>query len=176
MPVEEQQKPGKRFERHIRSEDFRRYFLQCGLAGIVVLILLLLLDTVTQTVLIAALGSSAFVAFAVPHSLHSSPRHLVGGYCVGLISGCLLHALNVGIDLQGDVYEHAITVLFGAMSISLAMFLMVVTRTEHPPAAALALGLVLNEWSLLTLLVVMLGIIALSLVKRLVLPILLDLL
>ena len=52
---------------------------------------------------------------------------------------------------------------------------MVVTRTEHPPAAALALGLVLNEWDLLTLAVVMAGIVALSLIKRLVLPMLLDL-
>ena len=42
-------------------------------------------------------------------------------------------------------------------------------------AAALALGLVLNEWDLLTLGVVMAGIVALSLIKRLVLPMLLDL-
>jgi CBS-domain-containing membrane protein len=52
---------------------------------------------------------------------------------------------------------------------------MVVTRTEHPPAAALALGLVLNEWSLLTLLVVLFGVIGLSIVKQLVLSALLDL-
>jgi CBS-domain-containing membrane protein len=56
------------------------------------------------------------------------------------------------------------------------MFLMVVTRTEHPPAAALALGLVLNEWSPLTLLVVISGVVGLSICKRLVLPILMDLL
>lgn len=57
----------------------------------------------------------------------------------------------------------------------MAMFVMVVTRTEHPPAAALALGLVLNEWDLLTLAVVLAGVIVLSIVKRLVLPVLLDL-
>lgn len=34
----------------------------------------------------------------------------------------------------------------GALAISLAVFTMVVTRSEHPPAAALALGLVLNDW------------------------------
>ena len=55
------------------------------------------------------------------------------------------------------------------------MFTMVVTRTEHPPAAALALGLVLNEWSLLTLLVVLAGVIGLSIIKQLVMPALLDL-
>jgi len=49
-------------------------------------------------------------------------------------------------------------------------------QTEHPPAAALALGLVLNEWSLLTLVVVIIGVVALSICKQLVLPILMDLL
>jgi CBS-domain-containing membrane protein len=56
------------------------------------------------------------------------------------------------------------------------MFAMVVTKTEHPPAAALALGLVLNEWDLLTIGVVMAGIAGLSIFKRMVLPLLMDLL
>ena len=42
-------------------------------------------------------------------------------------------------------------------------------------AAALALGLVLNEWSFMTLLVVLAGVVLLSVIKRLVLPVLLDL-
>jgi len=52
---------------------------------------------------------------------------------------------------------------------------MVVTRTEHPPAAALALGLVLNEWNLLTLVVVLAGVVGFSIIKQLVMPALLDL-
>jgi CBS-domain-containing membrane protein len=162
-------------DRHIRREDFKRYALQCGLAGFVVLLLLLILDTVTQTVLIAALGASAFIAFAVPWSPHSGPRNMIGGYAIGIVAGCLMATLASAMNVQGAGAAHAVMVIFGAMAISLAMFTMVVTRTEHPPAAALALGLVLNEWNLLTLAVVMAGIIALSLIKRLVLPMLLDL-
>ena len=71
--------------------------------------------------------------------------------------------------------DHAVMIIFGAIAISLAMFTMVVTRTGHPPATALALGLVLNEWSLLTLVVVLSGIVGLSIIKQLVLPALLDL-
>jgi CBS domain-containing membrane protein len=162
-------------DRHIRRENFRRYALQCGLAGFVVLILLLVLDAVTQTVLIAALGASAFIAFAVPRSPHSGPRNMIGGYAIGIAAGCLMATLESAMNIQGAGLAHAVMVVFGAMAISLAMFMMVVTRSEHPPAAALALGLVLNEWNLLTLAVVMTGIVALSLVKRLVLPMLLDL-
>jgi len=160
----------------LRSENIKRYALQCSLAALVVLILLLVLDAFTQTVLIAALGASTFIAFAVPRSLHSSPRCLIGGYLAGILAGSLMSTLNIAIDFSDIVTAHAAMVVFGAVATGLAMFLMVVTKTEHPPAAALALGLVLNEWSLLTLVVVMVGVIALSICKRLVLPILMDLL
>lgn len=161
-------------DRHFRRDNFKRYALQCGLAGLVVLVLLLVLDAVTQTVLIASLGASAFIAFAVPRSLHSGPRHIIGGYVVGILAGSLMATLKTLIDVTATT-DHAVMVVFGAVAISLAMFTMVVTRTEHPPAAALALGLVLNEWNLLTLFVVLIGVIGLSIIKQLVLPALLDL-
>ena len=150
--------------------------MQCSLAGAVVLVLLLALDTVTQTVLIAALGASAFIAFAVPLSLHSSPRHMIGGYVVGILAGCLMSTLFSSIDVSSAFVTNAAMIVFGALAMSTAMFFMVVTRTEHPPAAALALGLVLNEWSGTTIVAVLAGVIALSIFKRMVLPVLMDLL
>jgi CBS-domain-containing membrane protein len=163
-------------ESRLRKENVKRYALQCSLAAAVVLILLMVLDAVTQTVLIAALGASVFIAFAVPRSLHSSPRCLIGGYLAGIFAGSLMATLNIAFDFSGVITAHASMVAFGALATGLAMFLMVVTKTEHPPAAALALGLVLNEWTLLTLVVVIVGVIALSICKQLVLPILMDLL
>ncbi len=163
-------------ESRLRKENVKRYTLQCSLAAAVVLILLMVLDAVTQTVLIAALGASVFIAFAVPRSLHSSPRCLIGGYLAGILAGSLMATLNIALEFSDVVTVHASMVLFGALATGLAMFLMVVTKTEHPPAAALALGLVLNEWTLLTLAVVIVGVIALSICKQLVLPILMYLL
>jgi CBS-domain-containing membrane protein len=160
----------------LRGENIRRYALQCSLAAAVVLVLLLVLDAVTQTVLIAALGASTFIAFAVPRSLHSSPRCLIGGYLAGILAGALMATLNATFDFSDIVIAHTSVVVFGALATGLAMFIMVVTKTEHPPAAALALGLVLNEWGWLTLLVVIVGVIALSICKQLILPILMDLL
>lgn len=160
----------------LRRDNIKRYALQCSLAAVVVLVLLLVLDAVTQTVLIAALGASTFIAFAVPRSLHSSPRCLIGGYLVGILAGSLMATLNLVFTFPELVFAHASMVVFGALATGLAMFAMVVTKTEHPPAAALALGLVLNEWDLLTLVVVIAGVIVLSIFKQLVLPILMDLL
>jgi CBS-domain-containing membrane protein len=161
-------------ESRLRRENIRRYALQCSLAAAVVL--LLVLDAVTQTVLIAALGASVFIAFAVPRSLHSGPRCLIGGYLAGILAGSAMATLNIALEFSDVVTAHASMVVFSALATGLAMFLMVVTKTEHPPAAALALGLVLNEWTLLTLVVVMVGVIALSICKQLVLPILMNLL
>ena len=160
----------------LRRENIHRYFLQCTLAFVFVLFSLLVLDAFTQTVLIAALGSSTFIAFAVPRSLHSDPRHMIGGYLVGIVAGCLMGTLNDAMNITDLATEHSVMIIFGALATGIAMFIMVVTKTEHPPAAALALGLVLNEWDLLTIVVVIFGVIALSIFKRLVLPILMDLL
>jgi CBS-domain-containing membrane protein len=163
-------------DNRLRRENIRSYLLQCSLAAVVVLVLQLVLDAVTQTVLIAALGASTFIAFAVPRSLYSSPRFLIGGYLVGIFVGSLMSTLNTAFTFPQPVFAHASMVVFGALATGLAMFAMVVTKTEHPPAAALALGLVLNEWDLLTLVVVIVGVIALSIFKQLILPILMDLL
>ena len=161
--------------RQFRRGNYLRYALQCSLAGFVVLALLFVLDAVTQTVLIAALGSTAFIAFAVPRSPRSAPRDLIGGYLVGMIAGTLMSLIHYQFGTPGTFLFHAAMVVCGALAISLAMFGMVVTRTEHPPAAALALGLVLNHWDPLTLAVVLIGVITISLVKQLILPLLLDL-
>lgn len=162
------------YDRHFRLDNFKRYGLQCGLAGVVVLALLLILDAVTQTVLIASLGATAFIAFAVPRSLHSGPRHLIGGYFIGVVAGAMMAYLYSLAESWG-AWDHAIMIMFGALAISFAMFVMVVTRSEHPPAAALALGLVLNEWDMMTLVVVLTGVVCLSLVKSMVSPMLMDL-
>ena len=160
----------------LTTDNIRRYAIQCSLATVVVLILLIALDTVTQTVLIAALGATTFIAFAVPRSVVSSPRCLIGGYLVGMFAGALMSSLNASIGISDAVMAEVSMIVFGALATGIAMFLMVVTKTEHPPAAALALGLVLNEWTTLTLVVVMFGVVGMSVCKRLVLPHLMDLL
>jgi hypothetical protein len=44
--------------------------------------------------------------------------------------------------------------------------IMVSTNTEHPPGAAIAFGLVFQEWDLLTIIVVLAGISAISGIKE----------
>lgn len=160
----------------VRTDNVARYVLQCGLATLVVLIVLLVLDALTQTVLIAALGATAFIAFAVPRSVNADPRHMIGGYLVGTWAGGVMGFLHSSMIFPSLAIDHAFLVSAGALATGLAMFLMVITRTEHPPAAALALGLVLNEWDWQTLAFIIGGVVVMTIVKQLVMPLLMDLL
>ncbi len=143
-----------------------RYLAQtCGVA-VTMLVVLLALDSVSQTVLIASLGASAFIAFAVPRSYASRPRALLGGYLVGTAVGSTLSLLSIWLAPQVGAELHTLQIVCGAIAVGLCFFIMVVMDTEHPPAVALALGYVLNDWNIITVLVVLSGILALSLVKE----------
>ncbi len=159
----------------LEPEKVTRYLLQCALASLVVLMLLMMLDAVTQTVLIASLGASAFIAFAVPQSLNSAPRNLVGGYVVGVTVGMAMSGLYHVLEPLNLSISPILPIICGALATGIAMFAMVLTRTEHPPAAALALGLVFNEWDATTVVVILLAIIALSAFKQVARPMLRDL-
>ncbi len=143
-----------------------RYIGQCALATLSMLLVLAALEAVTHATVIASLGASAFVAFTMPHRLLSSPRHLVGGYVVGIVVGSLcrlcLEAMPGGLP---PLWTHVWRAVVSALAVGLAVFGMVVTSTEHPPAASLALGLVLGETSLYVIVVVLAGIVGLSALK-----------
>lgn len=143
-----------------------RYIFQSFLAALSIFFVLVILEARENAAVIAALGASCFIVFTIPEAKISRPRFLLGGYVVGIAVGCLCHHLSV-LPFMSTLPElRALShELFGALSVGLAVFVMSVTDTEHPPAASLALGLVLNDFSHRTLLVVLAGIISLTLIR-----------
>ena len=153
------------------DEKFRnhkaRYLFQCSLTTVSVLILLLLMDVISDRVIVASLGASSFIAFTMPHARESSPRFLIIGYAIGIFSACIcsyISCLLVG-NQQFIAYHISYHILFGALAVGLSVFLMVVTNSEHPPAAALALGLVMDGCPPVSIIVSLIGIVALCLIK-----------
>ena len=71
-------------------EEFRRYWknyvAQSMLAGCVVLAVLMSLSE-GYMVIIASIGSTAFIVFATPASLTAQTRNVIGGQLVGLACG-----------------------------------------------------------------------------------------
>jgi len=164
------------FDRKFRRNKLR-YVLQCLLAGVSVLLVLAILDPMSNAAVIAALGASCFIAFTMPHAKVSRPRFLIGGYAIGLLAGTACYWLSQ-LTWPGPLatlQQHSY-MAFGAMAVALAIFLMVVTDTEHPPAASLALGMVLGKWHPMTIVVLLVGIVAVCCLKRLLKPVLVDLL
>jgi CBS-domain-containing membrane protein len=134
---------------------------------VTIFIVLCVLDTLAHTVLIAALGASSFIAFTMPHTNSARPRYLVGGYVVGMIVGCSASVMGcVFIGLAADEFQHILAIAFAAAATGGAMFMMTITDTEHPPAAGLALGFAVNEWDILTVAVVFIGVSRISLTKE----------
>ncbi len=161
----------------IFDEKFRknklRYILQCSLATISVFIFLMLLDALSDAVIVASLGASSFIAFAMPKTRSAIPKAMIGGYSVGLISGIICHYLLVFISNGNAVIPgNLLFAFFCALAIGLTIFVMAITNTEHPPSAGIALGIVIEGFEPLSVIVIIVGIILLAVIKTLLMPVL----
>ena len=63
----------------------RCYILQSLLATAAMAIILCFVKYLTRTAVVAALGASTFLAFAVPHGVTSQPKKMLAGYAIGII-------------------------------------------------------------------------------------------
>ncbi|MBD3246186.1 MAG: hypothetical protein GF333_04160 [Candidatus Omnitrophica bacterium] len=128
---------------------WKQYLFQCGLATAAIALILLILEIFVHTAIIASLGATAFVIFTLPHLYPARPKVLVGGYVWGTLSGVL--CAWGAQQISGSFAESYVLVLCGACAVGISSFLMVCANHEHPPAAGIALALVLNEWDIMTL-------------------------
>jgi CBS-domain-containing membrane protein len=78
--------------------------------------------------LIGSFGASAVLIYGAANSPLAQPRNLVGGHLVSAIVGVTIHKL-----IPGEVW------LSSALSVSIAIVMMQVTKTVHPPGGATAL-------------------------------------
>jgi CBS-domain-containing membrane protein len=148
-------------------ENYRSYLFQSALAGVTIFLVLLFLSISRHAVIIAALGSTAFIVFATPNSPNAKFRNVVGGHAVGIFSG-FLGSLNATGGLH-------IVALSYSLAVALAVFLMVITDTEHPPAAGTALGIAVAGFSIELGVFTLLSAFVLSMSHRVLRPWLRDL-
>lgn len=115
------------------------YVFQSLLATLSIFVVLLILQLATP-VIVAALGATAFVVFAMPKNITAQPRNVIGGHLVGVISGggCAILFLFFGDN------SDFIHIIVASASVGLTIFIMVVTDSEHPPGCSTALGLVIH--------------------------------
>ena len=145
---------------------FLRYVLQCAIAWVAIAAVLLFFDYTSKIgeniTIIASLGSSAFVLFALPQISSAMPRRFIGGYIVALGLGVVFHSIALHTLSNGNFQEGPVLVFFGASVVALTILAMVLTNTEHAPAVGAAFAIILSGWNMTTLVFVMISVIIMS--------------
>ncbi|WP_207533232.1 HPP family protein [Desertivirga arenae] len=103
-----------------------------GLGGLLAISIIAVLSERTSIPLIMApFGASCVLAFGVPDSPLAQPRNILGGHLISSLIGVLCYSI-----LGNSWYSLAI-------GVGLAIFIMQLTQTTHPPAGADPLVIIL---------------------------------
>lgn len=145
---------------------WKHYVFQSLLATASVFMVLYFLSW-QHAVIIASIGATTFIVFAMPDNITAQSRNVIGGHVVGLFCGFLFSLIPHSALM--------LSILIYSLAVGTSIFVMVVTDTEHPPASGTALGVVMTGISLQVLIVVVASIVILSVIHRLFKPYLKDL-
>lgn len=132
----------KRIRRHIRTAryifyketliDYREHiwtfigsFLGIGIIGLISSKYFTAYDSLF---LIGSFGASSVLIYGVINSPLAQPRNLIGGHVISALVGVIIHKL-----IPNELW------LSSALSVSLSIVLMQITKTLHPPGGATAL-------------------------------------
>lgn len=154
-----------RIDRKFRSY-WKNYVFQSFLAALTILLLLLLLN-LEHVVVIAAIGATAFIVFAMPKDITARSRSIIGGHLVGFTVGSLCALLP-----QPCPY---LSMLAYSLAVGLSILIMVTIDMEHPPAAATALGIAITGFSHDAAVAVVTSVVLLSLAHHFLRPFFKDL-
>jgi CBS-domain-containing membrane protein len=110
------------------KERWFNYLWQSAAAGLITFIVLYIFLELIQLIILAGVGSTFFTIFALPGNRTASDRNIIGSYII---------CVTVGLFCIYTI-SHSIG---GGLAVGLSTLFMVITDTEHPPAAGVALGL-----------------------------------
>jgi len=132
---------------------WKAYLLQCIAATIVVFIIFFAI-TPERPVIVASIGASTFIVFAMPNNHTSQPKRVIGGHIIGILCGSIFSFFPQMALLP--------SIVIYSIAVGLSIFLMVALNLEHPPASGTALGIALNGFSLQVAVAVILSTVVLS--------------
>lgn len=119
-------------------KNWRPYVLQSSYAALTILVITVILK-LEHVVVIASLGATAFIVFAMPNSVSAQPKRIIGGHILGFISGSIFGIIP-------DLFPFIDSMVL-ALAVGVTFLAMVITDTEHPPAAGTAMGMALDGYS-----------------------------
>ena len=124
------------------SESNPYILLITGAAAFLSLLVIALIDQkFDDPYLIASFGATAVLIYGAPKAPFSKPKNVFFGHLFSAIIGVGVACVFDLFGLYTDNYPIAI-----ALAVSLAIIVMMVTGTIHPPGGATALTCVLNGY------------------------------
>ena len=157
-----------KFKKKIRDfigEDYKdelvHYIVQPLLVLLALFSIFEFLGLMGKEAIVAGLGSSAFVAFCMPKNYTAKARNLIGSHLLSALIGIGFSSLLAQHSLNGVLYFFLV-----ASAVSVSTFAMILTRTEHPPAAGTALGFALGEGSWISFAFIVIATVVLAFMKR----------
>jgi len=98
-----------------------------------------------------SLSSSSYIIFSKPSTVPAAFKNILSGYLIGIITGITLHIIKMGFGYFNygilDTPYSYIVEMMAASSVGLCLFIMALFKVEHPPAAGIALILVIDIYN-----------------------------
>ena len=120
-------------DKKLDRDTWKHYILQSFLAAIS-LFIALNLPFVEAPILIAAIGSTSFIVFAMPYSRTAQPRNVFGGHLACGLLGLLFSTTTGFLPLTAVI----------SLGVGLSILTMVALDIEHPPAGGTVIFLILT--------------------------------
>jgi hypothetical protein len=153
-----------------------RFVLQATLAAAVMLAVLAFVHSLSSAAIAAGLASSVVGIFIGPSNRTARIRAVVGGHAVALVLGSIFSAILFLAPVESFLSDRRILFdLSLATAVGVAMLLMAITNSEHPPAAGTALGMASREFDILIFFSIIGAVILLAVMKLAIRPHLRDL-
>ncbi len=111
---------------------WKNYVFQSLLATLAMVLVLFVLS-LQNAMVVASIGATSFIIFAMPNSISARTRNVAGGHGIGLIFGMTSCLLIPHISIH--------PIFMYSLAVGLSIFFMVVLDMEHPPATGTALGI-----------------------------------
>ena len=164
------------FDKNLKPK-MKNYLFQCGLAILSLIVILMVQSTLFSEAIVVSVASAAFTIFVFPDSIASTPRRVIGGQIAAILAGAVFFgALHIPALASAAESATLLPSVAAALAVGLSILLMVATNTEHPPAAGVALGIVIDPWQWSAIAFVLIGALALSVIRAVLRPKMVNLL
>ncbi len=98
-----------------------------------------------------SLSSSSYIIFSKPSTAPAAFKNILSGYLIGIITGIILYIVKMSLGFFNyGILEMPYSYIIGIMaasSVGLCLFIMALFKVEHPPAAGVALVLVVDIYN-----------------------------